>query len=83
MNISDINRINTKKDFLEFMEWMNRELKENQTQWVNTDLPDYLVAIQSWVEDMDGFYKNLNQSEPESINWSFLATVLIAAKYYE
>lgn len=83
MNISDINKIQSRDDFLRFMEIIRMDLQKNEINWVNDELPNYLEAIQSWIKDMDGFYENMNQEKPEFIDWSFLATVLIAAKFYE
>jgi hypothetical protein len=43
----------------------------------------YLEAMQSWVEDMDGYYLNKGLQLPEKVDWKIFATILVAAKIYE
>ena len=35
-------------------------------EWENRDLPSYLEAIAAWVDDMDGYYRNLGEDSPTS-----------------
>jgi hypothetical protein len=37
----------------------------------------------SWMEDMDGFYENMNKPCPDNTSWSVLADILMAARIYE
>jgi len=39
--------------------------------------------MQSWIEDMDGYYENMNMKLPEKIEWNVFANVLMAARVYE
>jgi hypothetical protein len=79
----EIENIATKEDFLRFMELLIDNFRNNPDDWENKSLENYLESIQSWVEDMDGYYKNNNIQTPESISWNFFANVLYAAKIYE
>lgn len=78
-----VNKIENKNDFLEFMEHLIRNLKESPDEWENKTLEDYLDALLSWVENMDGYYENTNQSIPKNLDWKVFADILIAAKMYE
>lgn len=75
--------IKTKNDFLEFMDYLIKDLKINPEKWENNNLNTYLEGIQAWTEDMEGYFKNNNQKVPEDINWQFIANILFAAKMYE
>lgn len=77
MNIETINKIKNKNDFLTFMK--ERVISDdNQVQ-----LNEYLESVISWVEDMDGFYNNTGIKQPDSIDWSFIATLFYVGKIYE
>ena len=84
MNFADkINTIKTKSDFINFVELLLENLKNNPEEWENKTLPNFLDAIASWTEDMDGYYINNNLPIPENIDWKVFANILAAAKIYE
>ena len=76
-------KIVTKEDFIKLVEFLSANAKSNLDEWENKDLPSYLEAMASWVEDMDGYYLNQKLPIPENINWAFIANILMAAKVYE
>lgn len=78
-----INEINSKEDFVNFVELLVANLNSNPNEWVNTTLSEYLEGVASWTEDMEGYYHNNNNPVPESVNWKVFANILIAAKMYE
>ena len=72
-----ISRIKNREDFLDFM-----------NEYVISDVDDiqlkaYLESVESWVEDMDGFYDNLGLKKPENVDWSFIATLFYVGRIYE
>lgn len=75
--------VNSKADFIAFIESLVQDLKMNRSEWENKNLEDYLVAIASWTDDMEGYYINTNQPVPENVPWKIFADILIAAKMYE
>jgi hypothetical protein len=75
--------VKSKDDFIEFVGFLIRNLKANPADWENKTLDSYLEGIQSWTEDMDGYYINNNLPIPENINWKVFADILIAATIYE
>ncbi|CAI3936374.1 unnamed protein product [Commensalibacter communis] len=77
------NPIVTKKEFLIFLENFRQNLHDHPEEWENLDLPSFLEAMQAWVEDMEGYYKNINQDTPTHISWDIFADFLQAAKIYE
>ncbi len=42
-----------------------------------------LSAMASWIEDMDGYYKNIGELLPQTPSWRTLADILYASKMYE
>jgi hypothetical protein len=75
--------VNSKEDFVKFMSYLINDLKDNPQQWENRSLLEYLEAIQSWTEDMDGYYVNNNLPVPKNANWNVFADILTAARIYE
>lgn len=78
-----INNIKTKEEFMEFIKILQKDSYYNLQQWENKDISEYLEGIYSWVEDMDGYYKNMKIKKPEHIDWNFIATLLYIGKIYE
>lgn len=75
--------VNSKEDFIQFMSSLINDLKNNSDNWENKSLQEYLEALQSWTEDMDGYYLKNNLPVPKDINWGLFADILTAAKMYE
>jgi len=73
----------SKEEFIEFVNVLLKDIKENRQDWEEKQVFSYLESIQSWVEDMEGYYTNTKQEIPQNINWNFIATLLYAGKIYE
>ena len=84
MNIyTEIKNVKTKEDFLRFLEMLANDRKINALEWENKSVEDYLLSIQSWTEDMEGYYENNNLEVPQNINWNLIATIFYVGKIYE
>ena len=81
--ISKIKNLKNKEDFVCFVELLTQDLRDNPEKWENKTLVSYLEAMSSWTEDMEGYYKNTNQTMPQDINWKIFADILMAATMYE
>ncbi|MBS5837308.1 hypothetical protein HMPREF2936_10135 [Neisseria sp. HMSC064F04] len=76
--------INDRKDFLVFLR--NFIDESNTEDFENNTLDSFLEAMENWIEDMDGYYKNIGKEEycnDQILNWSMLADILSAARVYE
>ncbi|WP_422091457.1 DUF7660 family protein [Tenacibaculum ovolyticum] len=82
IDIKEVNKIEKKEDFTNFISQLIKSY-DNSSNWENKDLKDYLEGLGSWIEDMDGFFENMNIDKPENINWKFIAMALSAATVYE
>lgn len=78
-----ISKISTKDEFIAFIEQLKNDKLEKPEEWENSDIQSYLTGISSWVDDMDGYYKNLGKNIPSNINWNFIATLFYVGKIYE
>ncbi len=67
------NIINNKEDFLRFIDNLLIDIKENEAEWENITLPDFLVAIKAYIED----------KELQLDDWKKLAELFMAARVYE
>ncbi|SDZ23446.1 hypothetical protein [Thermoactinomyces sp. DSM 45892] len=81
--VDEAKNVKTREDFYQFSIHLAEDFKNNQRDWENLSINDYLLALGAWVKDMDGYYKNQGIPLPEEMDWSFFATVLLAAKVYE
>lgn len=75
--------VKSKKDFLDFMTALIQDFKNNPESWTNRSIVEYLEAIQSWSEDMEGYYVNNDLPCPQNVSWKVFADILIASKSYE
>lgn len=67
-----------------FIKGLADDYCEHREDWANDDLESFLRAMSAWVEDMDGYYKNVGQPYTEKdISWKNIADMLIASKVYE
>ncbi|WP_308639595.1 DUF7660 family protein [Paenibacillus silvisoli] len=78
-----ISEIRTKEDFLKFLSALRKDLVINKDQWENPTLEMYLEAMEAWIDTMEGYYSNTNQSIPEQPTWKVFADILYASKIYE
>lgn len=78
-----VENVKSREDLIEFVYHLKKDLLANQEQWENISLEDYLDAIASWTEDMDGYYKYTNQPIPTQPSWKTIADILYAASMYE
>lgn len=63
---------------------LSDEFRNDGDHWENPDLPSYLDALASWLEDCDGFYRNAEKStDPGRASWQLFGDALSAAAIYE
>lgn len=78
-----VEQVETKDDFLRFLDALQNDFKSNPVEWENADLHSYLSAIRAWTGDMDGYFRNRGVELPVSNPWKLFANILLAAKMYE
>lgn len=71
-----LGQIQNKNDFIRFMELFRKNIRNESVQ-------EYLESVCAWIEDMEGYYKNVNRVLPQNINWDFIATLFYVGSIYE
>ena len=75
--------IKNREDFIIFLEKLLEDFRREKN-WENNNLESFIEGMLSWVEDADGYYKNINQMEVLSNpSWRLFADILIASTMYE
>lgn len=84
MNLNEnLTKVNSKDEFIKFVGELIKDLKNNPETWGNPNLDNYLEAMQSWVEDMEGWENNLSIDISTMNVWQLMANILFASKIYE
>ena len=84
MNVYElIHNIKNKEDFVFFINNLQEDNQVRNNEWENKDISSYLESISSWVEDMEGYYKNMKLDIPANIDWKFIAMLFYVGKIYE
>ena len=79
-----IDTISYHTELATFIKKLRQNLIDDSNSWENINLSDFLDALASWTEDMDGYYKNTDQVERlDQPDWKTFAEMLMAARIYE
>jgi hypothetical protein len=78
-----VSQVGNKADLVEFVRALANDLTTNREEWENPTLEMYLVALASWLEDSDGYYRNQGRPVPVDPSWRDVAEMLMAARIYE
>ena len=79
----EIEKIKSKEDLADFVAALKLDLEANSEKWENPTLLRFLSAMEGWIRDMDGYYKNAGQTPSEMPAWRTLADILLASTMYE
>ncbi|MBL1175491.1 MAG: hypothetical protein FWK01_10245 [Pantanalinema sp. GBBB05] len=69
----------------ELIALISRLLEENDAaEWENETAHRFLEALAAWLNDADGFYRNIKEArDPNEASWQLFADALQAATVYE
>lgn len=81
--IKSVDKITSRTELALFVKELRTSLLNEPEEWENIKLVDYLEAMEAWIIDMEGYYKNNNLEVPENPSWKTMAEILYAAKDYE
>ena len=77
-------KIESKKDFEDFLEKLRVDFEVNKDEWENKTLKDFLESLHGYTMDVEGYYKNMDIPFDENRpTWSNFAQLLLGAKIYE
>lgn len=85
--IDFIEKIETKRDFLKFVELLEIDLSKNkgvESGWENDTLESYFSGMYGFVLDMESYYKNKGEKvDLSKPTWRNFAHILMASTIYE
>jgi len=74
----------TRKDFIEFLGEFRKDFGENNTDWENRTLGDFLESMKSYTQDIQGYYDNKKLNIDANVaTWDNFKTILQGASMYE
>lgn len=77
-------RVHDRQTFIKFLDLLRRDLLNNQTEWENKTLPEFLEALSAYTEDVQGYYENQKLDVDADIpTWQLFADLFKGAKIYE
>jgi hypothetical protein len=83
MTPEDTSKVRSKEELIAFLELVLRDHAQNGKEWENRDIPSFIGALQSWLEDSDGYYVNRKEDAGAISPWRRIADALAAARIYE
>lgn len=78
-----IKSVETRIDLANFIGRLKNDLELNSAEWENPTLERFLEAMEAWVESMDGYAKNVGDTECLTPSWQTFAKILLASSIYE
>jgi len=77
-------KVTDRQSFIKFLDLLHKDLLQNPETWENKTLPDFLEALASYAEDIEGYYDNTDANvDAEKAAWSTFADIFKGAKVYE
>ena len=65
----------TRVDFISFVETLRAGFLANPDKWCNKNIDDYLDAIASYAQDIQGYYDNTGQAvNADNPDWKLFQT---------
>ncbi len=71
-----VGQVKTKEDLAAFIAALRLDLAANPEEWENHTLERFLEAMEAWIRDMDGYFKNMGQPVVDVPNWRTLAHIV-------
>jgi hypothetical protein len=74
--------------FIEFLNLLTEDYKNNQSHWENDNLGSFLEAMSRYAQDIDGYYINMAKDlgkniDPDIPSWQVFADILRGSIVYE
>jgi hypothetical protein len=77
-------KVADRKAFIKFMDLLRKDFVDNPESWENKKIDDFLEAISSYANDIQGYYDNTNQNvNADEPNWQIFADIFKGAILYE
>ena len=76
--------INSRKEFINFLEGLLKEYQEHPENWENHKIEDFLEAMIRYSDSVQQYYKNTDQDiNADEAQWKVFADIIKGASIYE
>ncbi len=76
--------VTDRQTFAKFLILLQKDFLDNPDNWENRTLPDFLEALSSYTEDVQGYYDNTKQNiNADNPDWRTFSHLFLGAKIYE
>jgi len=76
--------VNDRQSFIEFIDLLREDLVKNPEIWENKNLGDFLEALATYTQDIQGYYDNTRQKiNADQPSWQIFADIFKGASIYE
>ena len=76
--------VTNREDFIKFAEQLRQNYFDNPENWENKTIEDFLYAISSYTEDIQGYYDNMKiKKDANKADWQVFADIIKGATIYE
>ena len=83
MDISPLGVV-SRLDLAAFVAKLQSDLAIHPEGWENANLPSFLRALSAYLEDIDGWCKNMApEVDSDRASWQLFAIALVGARVYE
>jgi hypothetical protein len=77
-------KVTSRQTFVAFIDLLRQDFLYNPENWENKKLDDFLEAISSYTNDIQGYYDNVKQNiNADEANWETFADIFKGASIYE
>ena len=77
-------KVTDRQTFIKFLDLLRQDYLTNPESWGKKTLPDFLDALSSYAEDIQGYYDNMKQEvNADQPNWQTFADIFKGATIYE
>ena len=77
-------KVRDRTSFIKFLDLLRQDLLQHPETWENKTLPDFLEALATYTEDIQGYYDNTGANvDAGKAAWSTFADIFKGAKVYE
>lgn len=76
--------VRSRIELIQLLTDLVNDFSSNDSSWENRDVPTFLEAMASWLEDCEGFYDNVEiPLDVDTPSWQIFADAMAAARIYE
>lgn len=77
-------KVTDRQSFIKFIDLLRKDFVDNPESWENKKLENFLEALSSYADDIQGYYDNTNQNvDADKPNWQTFADIFKGATLYE